>query len=401
MQQLITAGTVLPGPAGQELTDGAVLIDGGTITAVGSRRDIEAQARSDARRRDYPAATLLPGLINCHVHLAFDAVAPIDNLLGADDSDLLLGMAGRAQQALAGGVTTLRDLGDRNGLAIRLRDAIARGEMHAPRILSSGPPLTIPKGHCWFFGGEVADDQQTREMVRRNAELGADVIKVMASGGQLTPSSPPMWQNQFSLDQLQVIVDEATKAGLPVAAHAHGTDAIAAAVTAGASTIEHCTWMGNGGGSDQRDDVARDMAARGIYACVALGPHWPEFFDRIGAERAEQILKRFWWLDDLGVPMITGTDAGLANSTFHNYADALELYEHAGFSPAHVLELATVSSAAGLGLAGTTGQLAPGYSADLLVVDDNPLEGLAALRHPRLVLARGHAADRALIPARS
>ncbi len=398
VQQLITARHVLTGPAGERIADGAVLIEDQTITAVGFRADLEQRVNgtgNQVRRRDYPGHTLLPGLINCHVHLVLDASAtPVDNLQAADDGDVLAGMAARAQESLRAGVTTLRDLGDRGGLAIRLRDEISAGHVPGPRVVASGPPLTIPGGHCWFFGGAVDGEEAIRRQVRHNAELGADVIKVMASGGQITPGSPPMWASQFSAAQLGTVVEEAAAAGLPVAAHAHGTEAIESAVKAGATTIEHCTWMRAGGGFDRRDDVAALMAERGVYACSAMSRGWRAFMERLGPDRAEQIMDRIRWLDETGVRLIPGTDAGLPTSVFDDFAGALEMYEFLGFPPARIIEMATVTSAAALGLAGRTGQIAPGYDADLLVVEGDPLTGLDALRHRTLILARGHQAGR-------
>jgi imidazolonepropionase-like amidohydrolase len=414
VRQLITAGQVLTGPAGECVDDGAVLVDGDTIIAVGARGEIERRVAAGAdgpgagraegrgagggegwgaggvRRLDFPGQTILPGLINSHVHLGFDAsMAPVEHLQETGDEDLLAGMAERARQCLDAGVTTVRDLGDRNGLAIRLRDAIAAGELPGPRIVAAGPPLTVPNGHCWFLGGVVDGDDAIRERVRLTAGMGADVIKVMVSGGQMTPGSPPMWSSQFSTREVGLIVAEATELGLPVAAHAHGTEAIAAAARAGVTTIEHCTWMREGGGFDRRDDVAATIAAKGIYVCSAMSRGWQAFLARLGPDRAEQVLDRLRWLDGLGVRLIPGTDGGLPNSVFDDFAGALTLYEHLGFPPARIIELATVTSAAALGLAGQTGQVAPGYRADLLVVDGDPLAGLDALHRRSLVLAAG------------
>jgi imidazolonepropionase-like amidohydrolase len=392
VQQLITAGQVLTGPAGSRIADGAVLVDGATIVGVGPAAEVAEQAGAEVRRRDYPGHTLLPGLINCHVHLTLDASpVPLDHLQAAGDDELLDGMAQRARQALSAGVTTVRDLGDRGGLAMRLRDRITAGEQSGPRIVASGPPLTIPDGHCWFFGGVVDGEDAIRAQVRHNASLGADVIKVMASGGQITPGSPPMWASQFSTDELRVIVEEAAACGLPVAAHAHGAEAIASAVEAGVATIEHCTWMREGG-FDRREDVARDMAERGIYVCSAMSRRWRAFLDRLGPERAAQITERIRWMDELGVRLIPGTDAGLPGSGFDDFAGALGFQAYLGFSPARIIEMATVTSAAALGLAEVTGQLAPGYQADLLVVDGDPLTGPEALSRPALVLAAGREA---------
>ncbi|MHA6804006.1 amidohydrolase family protein [Salinifilum ghardaiensis] len=390
--RLITAERVLLGPAGQNLHDGAVLCDGDRIRAVGPRSELAQQAPAGTTREDHPHATVLPGLVNAHVHLAFDGgTEPVTALHQRDEPSLLAGMLERAQQALAAGVTTVRDLGDRDGAAFRLREAITREDLTAPRIVAAGAPLTVPRGHCWFLGGVVEHERDIRERIQRTAEQGADVIKVMASGGQLTPESPPMWQSQFTPAELALVVDEATRMGLPVAAHAHGSDAIAAAVDAGVSTVEHCTWMG-ADGPDRREDVATTMAQTGIYACAASSRNWRALADKAGPEKAQAIYGRLTWMADLGVPLITGTDAGLPGSVFDDVVGALELYEYLGFSPAAILEMATTTSATALGLGDSAGRIAPGYAADLLVVPGDPRADLAVLRHPHRVLARGRAA---------
>ncbi|SFE41620.1 Imidazolonepropionase [Actinopolyspora alba] len=396
MQQLITADQVVPGPAGQRIPDGAVLVDGDTITAVGPRAEVEPHA-DNARRHTAVGGTVLPGLVNAHVHLTWDAgFGMLERYQAADDAELLLGIAGRAQQALRAGVTTLRDLGDRDGLVLRVRDAIDRGDLVGPRLLGSGPPLTPLKGHCWFFGGEVSDTAEIRDRIRGNVALGADVIKVMASGGEMTPESPATWQSQFSAEELALVVREAHAAGLPVAAHAHGTEAIAAAAEAGVDTIEHCSWQGSDdSGPDLRDEVAREIAVRGIVVCHAYPPDW-RTFQRVvvGEQRSQAALDRLHWMDKHGVRFVPGTDSGLPTSVFDNYVGALSYYADAvGWSPAHVIDMATSGAASALGL-DRVGLLAPGNTADLLAVDGDPLADLTALHRQRLVLARG----RAVIP---
>ncbi|MFJ7218911.1 amidohydrolase family protein [Amycolatopsis sp. NPDC098790] len=382
-QQLLIADQVLPGPASDRIHDGAVLFQDGIILAVGPRAAVEGIASPTAERQAFPGGTILPGLINCHVHLVFDA-GPDPVQAAADTTQIE--MAARAERLLRSGVTTIRDLGDRDGLAIQFRDQHVLG----PRVVASGPPITVPDGHCWFLGGAADGETELRARVRHNAELGADVIKVMASGGQITPNSPSMWDSQFTERELAVIVDEAAKAGLPVAAHAHGSDAIAAAAEAGVATIEHCTWLrAGGGGYDLRDDVAEKIAERGIFACVAWPSDWRGFMSRFGAARADLITARFEWMANHGIRMIPGTDAGATNSSFDDYAGALQLYEHLGFDRGHVIEMATTTSAEALGLGGTTGQLTPGLSADLLVTRGDPLSRLANLGQLQLVLFRG------------
>jgi imidazolonepropionase-like amidohydrolase len=386
---LISAGQVLPDRTAKPIEDGAVLIAQGRIVAVGPEGEVAAVAGPEVRRLHYPGATILAGLIDCHVHLAFDAsVDPVATLEGADDGELLLAMAARARQLLECGVTTVRDLGDRGGLTIRLREAVAAGLLPGPRILAATTPLTSPGGHCWFLGGEVEGEQAIRARVRGNAEAGADVIKVMVTGGHLTPGGPTMSQNQFTTAELSAAVDEAHSLGLPVAAHAHGTDGIVDAVSVGVDTMEHCTWLTDSW-FEVRGDVVADMVAKGIPVCPAFSRTWRNFSTRFGPEIAEEILGRLRWLDEQGVRLIAGTDAGIPGAVFDDFVGGLEAFEHSGLSRARILELATVDAAGALGLGASTGRLVPGYDADVVVVGGDPLTDLAVLRDVRLVLARG------------
>ncbi len=302
MQLAISASQVLPGPAGHRFDRGAVLLEDSSIAAVGFRDDIRAAA-PDATELAYPDATIIPGLINAHVHLAFDpGPHRLERLTdNREAAEIALAMAGHARQLLDCGVTTARDLGDRAGLTIALRDAIAAGQVAGPRILAATAPLTPPGGHCWFLGGEVDGPEQIREQVRRNAAAGADVIKVMASGGSMTPGGAEMWEPQFTAEELKVIVEEAHQLGLPVAAHAHGTSSIRAAVDAGVDTIEHCTCLSGPGGAFQPDEkIAGDIVAAGIAVCTANANNWRPMAARFGAERAQQIVGRVGWLPSGG-----------------------------------------------------------------------------------------------------
>ncbi|SOE15059.1 Imidazolonepropionase [Streptomyces sp. 2323.1] len=386
---LFTADQVITGPNGARITDGAVLVRGDRIAAVGPREEIERLAPEGLPARSVPHGTLLPGLIDSHVHLIFDGGAnPLEVAQQTADEELLEGMADRAQQLLHSGVTTVRDLGDRNGLAIRLRDAITNGALPGPRILSSATPLTSPGGHLHVFGGEVTGQDAIRTMVRRNADLGAEVIKVMATGGGMTKGGPAIWQNQFTEHELSVVVDEAARHGLPVAVHAHGTDGIAAAVRAGVATIEHCTWMTEGGEFDLREDLATQIKSQGVSVCTATSPNWRGFAERVGQERAEYLFGSMRWMADLGVPMIAGTDAGVTRAVFDGLVNTLEFYEYLGLSNAKILDMATTDAAQALGITGT-GRIAEGQRADIIAVDGDPLVDLGALRNICLVIAGG------------
>ncbi|WP_405539620.1 amidohydrolase family protein [Streptomyces sp. NBC_00075] len=385
---LITAGRVLV-DSGTYLDDGAILIEGDSITAVGPRVQIAEQADADAVHLAFPEGIVVPGLIDAHVHLAFDGgTDPVTTLHESTDETLLKDMRRRAEQLLRSGVTTARDLGDRNGLALRLDEEIARGGTPGPRIVSAGTPATPPGGHCHFLGGEVSGVAEVRDLVRRNIAAGAGVIKAMVTGGGLTKDGPKSWQSQFTWEELQALVDEAHQAGVPVAAHAHGTDGIAAAVEAGVDTIEHCTWM-TGDGFDLRQDVLKKIVDDGIAVCPAVSPHWqmlPRFF---GEERAAAMFDLVRQMAEAGAKLVAGTDAGVQRAGFDGLVPALSFYAHLGLPTSKILDMATADAADALGLGGTTGRIVPGFRADLLVIEGDPLEDLDALRAIRAVVAAG------------
>nr|WP_042197755.1 amidohydrolase family protein [Kibdelosporangium sp. MJ126-NF4]CEL23160.1 Xaa-Pro dipeptidase [Kibdelosporangium sp. MJ126-NF4]CTQ90298.1 Xaa-Pro dipeptidase (EC 3.4.13.9) [Kibdelosporangium sp. MJ126-NF4] len=385
---LIIAGQVLRGGAGERIEDGAVLVENDRIRAVGPRAEVEPLAQQDTPRVVLPDATVLPGLIDCHVHLVFDASPdPAAYVCATDAPTLLRDMTVRARALLDSGVTTVRDLGDRDGLAIRLRARIAAGTVPGPRIVAAGAPLTPPGGHCWFLGGEVDGEQAIRDRVRQHAADGVDVIKIMATGGRMTPTGPGLTTPQFSTAEIRVAVLEAERFGLPVAAHAHGSEGIARAVAAGVHTIEHCGWWSDNG-PDVRHDVIADIAAHGIHVCPTVNRKWRAWVDS-GDERLNAHLDRLGWLDEQGVRLVAGTDAGVSGATFDDFVAGLHGLRHTGLSAGRVLEMATVHAAAAVGLAGEVGQVRPGFRADLLVVDGDPVADLDALRRVRFVVADG------------
>ncbi|MDQ4115827.1 MAG: amidohydrolase family protein [Actinomycetota bacterium] len=388
MTLLLTAGTLVRGPADDRVADGAVLVDGDRIVAAGPRGDVErAPGAADARRR-HVHGTLLPGLIDAHVHLAFDGGDdPAGMLAGIGRTELEERMAARAATLVRAGVTTARDLGDLGRATVGLRAAIRRGERTGPRLVLATTPLTSPGGHCWFLGGEVGTPEQVAALVADNARAGADLIKVMASGGAMTPGGPPMWQGQFTRDELAAVVRAAHAHGLPVAAHAHGTATIDDCVAAGVATIEHCSWR-----TPDRmaydPEIARRIAESGVAVCRCVSGDWRDFLRRLGAN-AEPLTAAIRAMRAAGVRFVAGTDAGVPGAAFDDYAGMLEFFAEIGFTPGEILDMATVHAADALGLGAVTGRLRPGMSADVLAVDGDPADGPSVLRRPRLVLAGG------------
>ncbi|GAB2769763.1 amidohydrolase family protein [Streptomyces daliensis] len=384
---LITGDRVLI-DSGTYLENGAVLIEGDSIAAVGPRDQLLAQVADDVPRLAF-SGTVLPGLIDAHVHLAFDGGAdPVASLQSSTDEALLQDMRLRAQQLLRSGVTTARDLGDRSGLALRLAAETADGRTPGPRIVPAGTPATTVGGHCHFLGGEVSGETEVRDLVRRNLAAGAGVIKAMVTGGGLTKDGPKSFESQFSTEELTALVDEAHKAGVPVAAHAHGADGITAAVEAGVDTIEHCTWM-TSTGLDLRQDVLKRIVEQGITVCPAVSPHWAMLPKIFGEERATAMFDVVRQMADAGAQLIAGTDAGVQRAGFDGLVPALSFYAHLGLPNSSIIDMATSAAAAALGLGESTGRIASGYRADLLLVDGDPLADLDALKVVRAVFAAG------------
>jgi imidazolonepropionase-like amidohydrolase len=324
---------------------------------------------------DLGEVTLLPGLVDCHQHLVFDGVGTLEEQVsGRTDDELFERARAQARRALVGGVTTLRDLGDRNFVTLGLR-----GDIELPTILCSGPPITTVGGHCWHLGGECEDRDAVLAAVRERAERGCDVVKVMATGGALTPTMP-MWRSQFDIEDLRLLVEEAHRLGLPVAAHCHGEQGISDSVHARVDTIEHCTFFNED--MDPRPDPAllERLARSGIALSATMGrcadgPPLPPMLLAVGPKiRAAQAVVR-----QLGGKIVVGTDAGINLVKPHDVApEAIHDLISIGMAPVEALAAMTSGGADALGLP-RKGRLAAGADADMIAVDGDPRTDPAAV----------------------
>ncbi|MCC7104943.1 MAG: amidohydrolase family protein [Chloroflexi bacterium] len=400
MQTVIRGARVFDGTGAEAVEQGAVLVDGGVVQEVGERDRIH-QPSDDAAVYDFEDCTLLPGLIDSHVHLVFSGLKqPLADLQAEDDRALLLRAAHNAQIALRAGITTVKDLGGRTGLTFDLRDAIARGLLPGTRILAAGSPITTTGGHCYWLGGEADTADDVRRKVREMVRSGADLIKVMSTGGRMTAGSN-VTAAQYTVEQLQAIVEDAHRLDRKVAAHGHGTAGIRNAVAAGVDCIEHCNWV-SGWASDEVEydfEVAREMARKRIFMDPTLSPHdlhssldpseWtPNFYE--GRKIRPKALEGHRQSIEAGVEIACGTDAGVSLTPLDTLPHEIGLlHSLLGLSPAQAIRAATWNAARSAGKERELGSLQPGRRADVLVVEGNPLENLDDLRKVRAVFKDG------------
>ncbi len=376
---------VLPGGA-------LVLVEDGAIIGV---EPAAATAPAGCEVTDLAGATLLPGLIDTHVHLCADGgPRALDQLaeLDAGAVDAIVSVSLRRQ--LAAGVTAVRDLGDADWAVVDRH----RGAGPGPTVVAAGPPITSVQGHCWWLGGEASGVDGLRRAVRERAERGADVVKVMASGGVMTVATDVLG-GQFTLEELHAVVDEAHAAGLPVTAHAHPLTSVEQCAAAGVDGIEHGSCFVEHGFAVPAQLAAR-LARAGTPVCPTLGrtpgvapsPQMLAVIQRLGMTW-DRRLAHVTALLEGGVRLVSGTDGGINPSKTHGVLpEAVIDLVDCGASAEEALVSATSAAAQACGLAARTGRLAAGLDADLLAVDGDPLTDIRALRAVRTVVSRGRVA---------
>jgi imidazolonepropionase-like amidohydrolase len=385
MQQrttVIRAGRLIDGTGtGGVQRDMAIFVDSGNISRVTPADELPP----DAEVINLSGSTVLPGLIDCHVHLTFSASNyALGDVLADDDQQLLLRGVAAARQALRVGITTVRDLGGRGGVTFRLRDAIDKGLIAGPRVLAAGSPITITGGHCHFLGLEADGEGGVRVGARSQLKAGADCLKIMSTGGHMTPGTNRT-RAQYSVQEIVAAVDEAARAHVTVAAHGLGTDGIRNAVQAGVNTVEHCQWLGTDRLVAFDESVAHTMVEQRIAFVPTLGPR-----RRAPTELQEQILDAMRRSRDFGVPIAAGTDAGVSNRPFDSLPVELEaMVSDLGLSPLEAVHAATGEAARAIGIADTVGTLTPGCAADMLVVDGDPAARIRDLQPVRMVIKGG------------
>jgi len=340
--------------------------------------------------------TLLPGLVNMHVHLNLvPDNAPFIAYMDAH-SDVALGFrsAFNAKACLAAGITTVRDCGSRGRSVLDLEPAREQGLLVAPRVLSAGCALTISGGHMRPFGGECDGVDGVRQMVRKLVSGGADFIKVAGSGGG-TPGSLTDYPS-FALEELRAIVDTTHGLGRRVTVHCTATAAIQRAVEAGVDSIEHGYFVAPGDWDAYDPALADQLAEAGISISPTLqvfrdmSELLPAGTDRdFWQRRRESLVQNVGRLHRAGVRLTAGSDAGWRLTRFDNYARELEQLQECGLTPLEVIHAATGAASAATGFAHRFGTLRPGLSADLLLVQGNAAEDVRRLADVQRVFLEG------------
>lgn len=363
-----------------------VVVRGSKIVAAGPSRT--AAIPKGATRIDGRGLTVMPGLIDCHVHLCLggepDVVAAVES---EQPAYTLLKSSRHARATVEAGFTTVRDVGSRDHSIFTLKQAIEAGMVPGPRIVGAGLAICMIGGHARFIGREVQGVEQVRQAVAAQVGAGAGVIKVIASGGVLTPGTSPD-DAQMTPEELQAAVDEARRAGKKVAAHAHGASGMKQAIRAGVHSIEHATLMD--------DEAAALFQRHGVYMVPTLSALATTAACKRGCgvpdsalEKAKAMTKRhqtsFRLAHRRGLPIAMGTDAGTPFNFHGDNAQELERMVALGMTPMEAIVASTAAAADLLGMQDRIGTIARGKEADLVLVDGNVLTHIDWLRDRRRI----------------
>jgi len=397
----IKAGSLIDPDAGVALADQVILIRAGKIEAVGRGLAIP----SGAVIIDLSNMTVLPGLIDCHTHLADGAHGGGDPIsqLTKSASRVVLESVPNARVTLEAGFTTVRDVGVYRALNdVALRDAINRGDIIGPRMFVAGAYITITGGAGamtgmapdiqlpWdFHYGEANSPWEVRQKVRLLAHEGADHIKVLSSGAVLTHGSNPKSQ-EFTLEELQAAVDEASHFGLRVESHAHSADGIKNAIRAGVASVEHATMIDDEGlALAKQHGTYLDMD---IYdeECIqedGRNGKTPQDFLEHDRELGQIQRDNFRKAVKAGLKMSFGTDAGVC--AYGENARQFAWMVKYGMTPMQAIQSATSAAADLLGRSNELGSIKPGKYADVIAVSGDPLRDASILEHVRFVMKDG------------
>ncbi len=375
---ILRGGTVFDGERVRERTDVAIV--DGRVSAVGpDLPKIEGAQDIDATGR-----FVMPGLIDAHTHLA---LAPVPERKGDHPSAFFTAVR-QARIKLASGCTTVRDVGGINHIDIELKKAIRRGDTPGPRMLCAGRFIATTGGHCHYFAEESDGPTAVRAAARAQLKAGADLVKIMVSGGVANVSEPPE-RLYMDADEVAAAAQVAHAAGRRLAAHIHPAKGITMAVRHGVDTVEHGAWIDEEAIDAMLETGAALIPTEAVYHYMAAAndPHYAQLApvaQRVTKEKSARLKHAV----ARGVRIGVGTDCG-RHFPYDAFAEELVHLGRAGMRSEAVLAAATAGNAEIIGLGDRVGRLAAGFAGDAVVLDGNPIEDLAAARAVRLVIQGG------------
>ena len=394
MQWAIHADRLYDGTHQTMIHDAIVVIEDTHIAAAGPASTVSLPEGGEIVHAG--DRTLMPGLIDAHVHLLFTGSerSGEESRTATENQALLTGVQ-NAQRGLRTGLTTVRDCGDRNYLSLALRDFIAAGSLTGPRLVCSGPVITTTAGQLWWSGIECDTEDELRRAVRTLVKHGVDFIKLMGSGGNATPGSNPE-VSQYEAAGFRAVVEDAHRMGKKVAAHVHGVDSIRMAVEAGIDTLEHVPFRAHGT-IEYDARLVDEMIRKDLIVSLAMPATWY----RVRAEdmvEARSHPQHLWEqrydtirrMQEAGVKLVVSSDQGSTSTRIDELSLLMEFLVHEAHMPVmDVLHGVTGLAAEALGIDNDVGVIAPGKRADLLLVDGNPGDDIAALRQVHTVVQDG------------
>ncbi|WP_034602609.1 metal-dependent hydrolase family protein [Clostridiisalibacter paucivorans] len=377
---LIKGAKIIDGTGKDILEDVCMVVEEGKIKYIGKEKEF-----GDAKEievLDMTGKTIMPGMINSHVHILMEPIGdPFGLMTGESEAKTVIRGINNLKKHLKSGVTYFRDMGGYHFLDIELKNAIEEGFVEGPNFLASGKVITMTGGHGWQMGREVNGADDVRKGTREQLKAGADVIKIMATGGVMTkgvePGSP-----QLTFEEIKVAVEEAHKAGKKTASHAQGTQGIKNAVLAGIDSIEHGIFL--------NDEIIELMLKKGTYLVPTLVA--PHFIIENGVEagipvhaveKSKRVMsshfESFRKAKEAGVKIAMGTDAGTPFNLHDKSAWELKLMAEAAMTNMEAIVSATKTASELLGVDKTHGTLETGKVADFIVLNENPIENIDTL----------------------
>lgn len=396
MEYVLTGATLIDGNGGAPLENAAAHVVGERIAWVGGMADLPREAL-DAEQIDVSGKWLLPGLIDAHIHICYNGSESVFALLEKPRDDLVLEAVDICRRTLSHGVTTVRDVGGEQYIEMGLRRAIDRGFIEGPRMKLSGRVISMTGGHAHFIAREADGPDEMRKAAREQIKAGADLVKLMATGGTATPGQD-IHASQLTVEEISAVTEVARMMGRKVAAHCHGTGGIRNCMLGGVDTIEHGTYLD--------EETADMMVENGAALVLTLGAGNPDLesyplspVQQADAERrkpmieqgVKQIRETIALARGKGIFLGIGTDAGGNPLAPHNFSMAreLELLVDNDLTAMEAISIGTRNNAAVLDMEDDIGTVEAGKYADLLLLKSDPLVDIRNLRDIAAVVKGG------------